>query len=135
MSTNGGPPTPLLAQEVSMERSLTYFGQDAWRTSNGDLGADHNGGAVNGNGHAPVEPRLGSFQATSDYDALFDMDAVIICVPTPLSTTKDPDMSFIIGARDEIARLHHHDILIVLESTTYPGTTEEIMLPFAAGQN
>jgi UDP-N-acetyl-D-glucosamine dehydrogenase len=71
----------------------------------------------------------GSFRATNDYDALFDMDAVIICVPTPLSSTKDPDMSFIITAGDEIARRLHHGMLIVLESTTYPGTTEEILLP------
>jgi UDP-N-acetyl-D-glucosamine dehydrogenase len=54
---------------------------------------------------------------------------VIICVPTPLSRTKDPDMSYIITATDEIARRLHHEMLIVLESTTYPGTTEEIVLP------
>lgn len=71
----------------------------------------------------------GSFRATTDYDALYDMDAVIICVPTPLSRTKDPDMSYIITATDEIARRLHHGMLVVLESTTYPGTTEEIVLP------
>lgn len=71
----------------------------------------------------------GSFQATTDYDVLFDMDAVIICVPTPLSSTKDPDMSYIITAADEIARRLHRGMLVVLESTTYPGTTEEIVLP------
>ena len=60
---------------------------------------------------------------------LFDVDAVIICVPTPLSSTKDPDMSFIISAADEIARRLHSGMLVVLESTTYPGTTEEIVLP------
>jgi UDP-N-acetyl-D-glucosamine dehydrogenase len=78
---------------------------------------------------AQTETRSGSFQATTDYDVLFDMDAVIICVPTPLSHTKDPDMSFIITATDEIARRLHRGMLIVLESTTYPGTTEEIVLP------
>ncbi|MEZ4869978.1 MAG: nucleotide sugar dehydrogenase [Caldilineaceae bacterium] len=76
-----------------------------------------------------TESPLGSFHATTDYDVLFDTDAVIICVPTPLSHTKDPDMSFIITAADEIARRLHHGMLIVLESTTYPGTTEEIVLP------
>ena len=75
------------------------------------------------------DPAQGSFRATTDYDALYDMDAVIICVPTPLSRTKDPDMSYIITAADEIARRLHHGMLIVLESTTYPGTTEEIVLP------
>ncbi|MEX1019832.1 MAG: nucleotide sugar dehydrogenase [Litorilinea sp.] len=76
-----------------------------------------------------ADPQLGSFRATSDYDVLFDMDAVIICVPTPLSSTKDPDMSYIITAADEIAQRLHRGMLIVLESTTYPGTTEEIVLP------
>lgn len=76
-----------------------------------------------------LAPAQGSFRATTDYDALYDMDAVIICVPTPLSRTKDPDMSYIVTAADEIARRLHHGMLIVLESTTYPGTTEEIVLP------
>jgi UDP-N-acetyl-D-glucosamine dehydrogenase len=66
---------------------------------------------------------------TTDYDALYDADAVIICVPTPLGKTKDPDMSYIITATDEIGRRLHHEMLIVLESTTYPGTTEELVLP------
>lgn len=80
---------------------------------------------------APDAPasQPGSFRATTDYDVLFDMDAVIICVPTPLSSTKDPDMSYIIMAADEIAQRLHRGMVIVLESTTYPGTTEEIVLP------
>lgn len=85
-------------------------------------------GARNGNGATP-QTGYGSFQATTDYDALFDMDAVIICVPTPLSSTKDPDMSYIVSAADEIAHRLHRGMLVVLESTTYPGTTEEIVLP------
>ena len=76
-----------------------------------------------------VGERLGSFRATTDFDVLFDMDAVIICVPTPLSSTKDPDMSYIITVADEIARRLHSGMLVVLESTTYPGTTEEIVFP------
>jgi UDP-N-acetyl-D-glucosamine dehydrogenase len=67
--------------------------------------------------------------ATTDYSILREADAVIVCVPTPLSKTKDPDMSFIIDAADRIARYSHRGQLIVLESTTYPGTTEEIILP------
>ena len=82
---------------------------------------------------AQFAPARGSFRATTDYDVLFDVDAVIICVPTPLSSTKDPDMSFIISAGDEIARRLHSGMLIVLESTTYPGTTEEIILPRLQG--
>ncbi|MFQ5857297.1 MAG: 3-hydroxyacyl-CoA dehydrogenase NAD-binding domain-containing protein, partial [Anaerolineae bacterium] len=71
----------------------------------------------------------GVLSATTDYDTLRAADAVIICVPTPLSKTKDPDMSHIIAVTDEIARRLHRDMLIVLESTTYPGTTEELILP------
>ncbi len=71
----------------------------------------------------------GSLAATTDYNILYDVDAVIICVPTPLGTTKDPDMSYIVAAVDEIALRLHPGMLIVLESTTYPGTTEELLLP------
>ncbi len=71
----------------------------------------------------------GKLSATADFSALRDADAVIICVPTPLSKTRDPDISYIISAADEIARYFHPGQLIVLESTTYPGTTEEVILP------
>lgn len=67
--------------------------------------------------------------ASTDFDVLHDVDAVIICVPTPLSKTKDPDMSYLVSATNEIAKRLHHGMLIVLESTTYPGTTEELILP------
>jgi len=70
----------------------------------------------------------GCLSATTDYDMLSEVDAVIICVPTPLSKTKDPDMSYIIAAVSEIARHLHPGMLIVLESTTYPGTTDELIL-------
>lgn len=81
-------------------------------------------GLANTNGHFK-----GGLSATTDYDALYDADAVIVCVPTPLSKTKDPDVSYIVSATDEIAQRLHHGMLIVLESTTYPGTTEELVLP------
>jgi UDP-N-acetyl-D-glucosamine dehydrogenase len=71
----------------------------------------------------------GRLSATTDYAALEQADAIIICVPTPLSKTRDPDISYIISAADGIARHFHRGQLIVLESTTYPGTTEEIILP------
>jgi UDP-N-acetyl-D-glucosamine dehydrogenase len=68
-------------------------------------------------------------EATQDLEPLRTTDAVIICVPTPLGKTKDPDMSYIVNAVEEIAQRIHRQQLIVLESTTYPGTTEEIVLP------
>jgi len=71
----------------------------------------------------------GTFTATSEFDIVRKLDAVIVCVPTPLRKTRDPDISYIVSALDEIAPRVHRGMLIVLESTSYPGTTEEIMLP------
>jgi UDP-N-acetyl-D-glucosamine dehydrogenase len=75
----------------------------------------------------------GKLKAMSDFGVLGDCDAVSICVPTPLSKTHDPDLSYVISAVDEVARHVHSGMLIVLESTTYPGTTEEIIIPKVAG--
>jgi UDP-N-acetyl-D-glucosamine dehydrogenase len=67
--------------------------------------------------------------AVSDFRAVAELDTINICVPTPLRKTKDPDMSYIISACQEIAKYFHPGMLIILESTTYPGTTEEVLLP------
>jgi UDP-N-acetyl-D-glucosamine dehydrogenase len=73
----------------------------------------------------------GRLKATTAYSAIETegIDALSICVPTPLRKTRDPDMSYVIAAADEITQYCHPGLLIVLESTTYPGTTEEILLP------
>jgi UDP-N-acetyl-D-glucosamine dehydrogenase len=71
----------------------------------------------------------GLFTATTDFSVLKEMDAVSICVPTPLRQTGDPDMSFIISATEELAKYVHKGMVVVLESTTYPGTTRELLLP------
>lgn len=73
--------------------------------------------------------RTGKLRATSDFSVLADADAVSICVPTPLRKTGDPDLSFILVATDEMAKYIHRGVVVVLESTTYPGTTREILLP------
>lgn len=72
---------------------------------------------------------LPRFTATTDYAALDRCDAAIICVPTPLNKTRDPDVRFLIAAGESVARHIHPGMLVVLESTTYPGTTEELLLP------
>lgn len=69
------------------------------------------------------------FRATSDLSEIARLDAISICVPTPLRKTKDPDMSYIVAAADAIAKVIRPGQLIILESTTYPGTTEEVVLP------
>ncbi len=68
-------------------------------------------------------------RATTDFAAIRQADAVSICVPTPLRKTGDPDLSFILSATEELAKYVHRGMVIVLESTTYPGTTREVMLP------
>ena len=73
--------------------------------------------------------REGRLSATTDFSKLKDCDVIIICVPTPLRKTKDPDMSYILAAGREIQEYMKRGQLIILESTTYPGTTDEILQP------
>jgi len=73
--------------------------------------------------------RTGRLRATSSFGVLTSQDAIIICVPTPLRKTREPDMSFILSATEEIAKRVRRGQLIVLESTTYPGTTDEVVRP------
>lgn len=73
--------------------------------------------------------KQGTLKATTDFSVLREMQAVSICVPTPLRKTGDPDLSYILNATDELARYMHAGMVVVLESTTYPGTTREILLP------
>jgi UDP-N-acetyl-D-glucosamine dehydrogenase len=77
--------------------------------------------------------RKGLFRATGNPAALGELDAVIICVPTPLRKSREPDISYIVSATEALARhLHRHQV-IILESTTYPGTTREVILPMLEG--
>ena len=73
--------------------------------------------------------KSGHLTATTDFSVLKEMDAVSICVPTPLRKTGDPDMSYIMSATEELAKHMHRGMVVVLESTTYPGTTREVLLP------
>lgn len=79
--------------------------------------------------------------ASTHYDVLKQADAIVVCVPTPLNRLKDPDISFIVSATDAIVKRLRKGQLIILESTTYPGTTEEVILPaleksgFKAGED
>jgi UDP-N-acetyl-D-glucosamine dehydrogenase len=73
--------------------------------------------------------KAGKLHATADFDVVEKLDTINICVPTPLRKTKDPDMSYIVSACQQIALRLHSGMLIILESTTYPGTTEELVRP------
>lgn len=71
----------------------------------------------------------GKLFASTDYALLQQVDAISICVPTPLTKTRDPDMSYVINAAEKVAKYAHTGLVIILESTTYPGTTDEILQP------
>jgi len=70
------------------------------------------------------------FKATSDFSKIAEVDVIVICVPTPLGVHNEPDLSFIHGTLENIKTYLKENQLLVLESTTYPGTTEEILVPF-----
>jgi UDP-N-acetyl-D-glucosamine dehydrogenase len=73
--------------------------------------------------------KAGKLRATTDFSVIEELDTIDICVPTPLRKTKDPDMSYVVSATEQIARHMHPGFLVMLESTTYPGTTDELVLP------
>jgi UDP-N-acetyl-D-glucosamine dehydrogenase len=77
----------------------------------------------------------GKLTATTDFSRLSECDVIIICVPTPLRKTKDPDMSYILSAGEEIQKYKRSGQLVILESTTYPGTTDEVLLPMLEAGN
>jgi UDP-N-acetyl-D-glucosamine dehydrogenase len=81
------------------------------------------------------EAKAAGFRATGDYSEITQMDAVIICVPTPLNVYHEPDLKYVVGTVESIAPYVHESQLIVLESTTYPGTTEEVMAPLLEAGN
>lgn len=84
--------------------------------------------------HVAKYVKAGLFRATTDEKDLANADTVSIAVPTPLAKTRDPDMSYVIAATDTVARQAHAGMLVVLESTTYPGTTREVMQPPLEGR-
>jgi UDP-N-acetyl-D-glucosamine dehydrogenase len=73
--------------------------------------------------------KSGKLRATTDFSVIQTLDTIDICVPTPLRKTKDPDMSYVVAATEAIAQHIHPGLLVMLESTTYPGTTDELLLP------
>ena len=77
----------------------------------------------------------GKLRATTDFSVLAEVDAISICVPTPLRKTGDPDLSYIIKATEDIAKYLHPGMVVILESTTYPGTTQELVLPMLTEHN
>ncbi|HEU0015480.1 MAG TPA: nucleotide sugar dehydrogenase [Longimicrobium sp.] len=123
--------------------------RSGYRTIGFDISAGVVRGVNEGESHiADVDSTvLGAFvgegllEATTDFARLGDCDAISICVPTPLNKTKDPDLSYVISAAEAVAATLRPGQLVILESTTYPGTTREVLLPileergFVAGRD
>jgi UDP-N-acetyl-D-glucosamine dehydrogenase len=113
------------------------FGRGGLRAIGFDVDAARVANINAGGSHIPDVPTEqvaalvahGKLEATTDFSKLAETDAVIICVPTPLRKTKEPDISYILAASEQVKTYLHSPQLIVLESTTYPGTTDEVLLP------
>src|SRR5512143_3378086 len=113
------------------------FARSGFRTTGIDLDARKTSAIGEGRSYIPDVPSAtvadlrtaGRLEATTDFAVLADLDTVNIAVSTPLRKTKDPDMSYVVSAVEQIARFLHPGMLVVLESTTYPGTTEELVRP------
>jgi UDP-N-acetyl-D-glucosamine dehydrogenase len=119
-----GFPLALLFSEQRF--AVTGFDVDAKKVEALNAGASY---IVRIPGAAVQEARQNGFRATADYSEVARMDVVIICVPTPLNEHHEPDLSYIIGTLEAMAPHVREGQLIVLESTTYPGTTEEVVVP------
>src|ERR1700736_2386297 len=81
------------------------------------------------------EAQKAGFRATADYSEIAAMDAIIICVPTPLNEYHEPDLSYITNTAHAVAPYLRAGQIVILESTTYPGTTEEVLIPILEQEN
>ena len=122
---------PLAMEFVRAGYDVTGLDVDAARVDTLNAGKSHVGDVPSSVVRAAV--RSGRFRASTDFDRIREADAVSLCVPTPLGKTRDPDMSFVESAARAVAARLHPGLLVVLESTTYPGTTSEVLLPLLAG--
>ena len=118
---------PLLVEFAGNGFRGTGFEVDEHKASQINSGISYIGDVPEGKVKELVDASL--LQATTDFAHLGECDVIIICVPTPLRKTKEPDVSYILAAAEEITKRLRRGQLIVLESTTYPGTTNEVLLP------
>jgi UDP-N-acetyl-D-glucosamine dehydrogenase len=113
------------------------FAKAGFRVAGVDSDPDRVAALGSGHSHVPDVPseevqaqlREGRYRADTDSSALSDSDVIVICVPTPLRKSKDPDISYVVAAAEAAAARFRPGQLVVLESTTYPGSTEELLLP------
>jgi len=118
---------PLLVEFASEGFKATGFEVDEAKAKQINAGTSYIGDVPSKRLKEVVDAKR--LQATTNFDHLSDCDAIIICVPTPLRKTKEPDVSYIFAAAEQITKRLRRGHLIILESTTYPGTTDEVLLP------
>jgi UDP-N-acetyl-D-glucosamine dehydrogenase len=118
---------PLAVEFAKAGFSVTGIDMSDFKTAHINAGDSYVGDVPSAT-LAPLVKDL-KLRATADFSVIRDLDTVNICVPTPLRKTKDPDMSYIVSACGEVAKHLHPGMLVILESTTYPGTTDELVLP------
>lgn len=118
---------PLLVEFTSRGFQGTGFEVDEAKASQINAGTSYIGDVSSRKVKEVVDAKR--LRATTDFSYLSECDAIIICVPTPLRKTKEPDVSYILAAAEQIAQRLRRGHLIILESTTYPGTTNEVLLP------
>src|ERR1051325_6849617 len=118
---------PLLVEFASHGFQGTGFEVDQAKANQINAGTSYIGDVPSRKVKEVVDAKR--LRATTDFSHLSECDAIIICVPTPLRKTKEPDVSYILAAAEEIEKRLRRGHLIILESTTYPGTTDEVLLP------
>lgn len=118
---------PLSVILASQGFSVSGFEVDEKKVSSINMGKSYIGDVDSASLNTLVS--AGKLNATSNFAKLSDKDVIIVCVPTPLRKSKDPDVSYILSASQEIKKTLRQGQLIILESTTYPGTTNELLLP------
>jgi UDP-N-acetyl-D-glucosamine dehydrogenase len=118
---------PLLVEFARNGFKATGFEVDGSKSTQINSGSSYIGDVPSATVKDLVDEKR--LSATTDFNHLAQCDAIIICVPTPLRKTKEPDVSYILAAAEEIKQRLHRGQLIILESTTYPGTTDEVLLP------
>jgi UDP-N-acetyl-D-glucosamine dehydrogenase len=118
---------PLAVEVAGAGYRVTAYDKNAWKVAKLQAGESY----IKDVPSERVAPLVasGHLIASTDPDVLAQADAVVICVPTPLNKSKDPDNSFILAAADDLIPRMHPDMLVVLESTTFPGFTREVLVP------
>ncbi|MBU6428651.1 MAG: nucleotide sugar dehydrogenase, partial [Cyanobacteria bacterium REEB65] len=118
---------PLSVEKAKVGFKVLGFDRNAKRVAQANAGESYIKDVASGDLAGAVGEGL--FAATTDFSRLAECDVIVICVPTPLTANRDPDISYVTAVAEQVAKVLRPGQLVSLESTTYPGTTEEVLLP------